>query len=101
MTYVIWATLLFIQNFTSAINSRAKNQENLWYTAVTSWLTNASWMASTLLVVDISVKAMKSGDASQMLTVILFYSICTMSGTLVSQWVAMKWVEPWLERRKK
>jgi len=35
-----------------------------------------------------------------MIEMILFYSVCTMTGTLVSQWVAMKWIEPKMEKKR-
>ena len=93
MSWFIWGTLLILQNFASCVNSRAKNSDNLWYTTVTAVVSNAVWIASNFFMVDKLVVVMKHGSAKEVVVLGIFYTTCTVFGTLTSQWWAMNVLE--------
>lgn len=93
MNWLAWGILLFIQNFSFTMVSRARNSGSLWYHAVASLFSNGVWFASQLILVDTFIQVIKTSDVFLAVTAGAFYTVLTLAGSLFSHWFLMKYIE--------
>ena len=73
--------------------SRARNSRNLGYHAWAGVLSNGIWFASQFILVDWFVKIINASDWVTGVGVALFYTTCTLTGSLGMHWLAMHKLE--------
>ena len=93
MKLLLWAILLFIQNFSFTMVSRARNSGSLTYHAIAAVFSNGIWFASQFILVDSVVGIIKEANWKYAIFVGVFYTTFTIAGSLTSHIVLMKWVE--------
>ena len=94
MTWFIWIVLLIIQNFAFTMVSRARNSKSIPYHAIASLFSNGIWFAAQFMMIDLMVQIIKHSDWPRLTLAGFIYILATMTGSLTSHWVLMKWVEP-------
>lgn len=89
----LWAVLLIAQNASFTWVSRARNSGSLGYHAVASIFSNGVWFVNnaylTLNIVDI----MRWGKWDEILPLGLFYTACTIIGSVGMHWLSLRWLE--------
>jgi hypothetical protein len=93
VTYALWALLLVTQQFSHGLSSRAKNSSSVAYNCLASIMSNGVWFASNLILVDNFVDILRRSAWSKAVWIGVFYLIFTVSGSVLSQLLAMKWTE--------
>lgn len=93
LKWSIWAGLLFLQNFSNTLISRARNGRSLGYHAICSVFSNGIWFLSSLVLVDNAVKVMRDGDWWLGGFVATFYTTFTVIGSVSGHHISMKWLE--------
>lgn len=91
MEWTLWAMMLFAQNASFTLVSRARNSGSIAFHGLASVLSNGIWIASMYFVVD-RLQAAK-GDPSAMAGVGLFYTIFTVAGSVFMHWFSMTYLE--------
>lgn len=103
VNWILWAILLVVQNAAFTVVSRARNSPSIMYHGIASAFSNGVWFVSQcLLVVNVFGSLMKEGqkDWPVIIAAGLWYTAWTMFGSLTSHWIVMKFVEPWIEKKK-
>lgn len=93
MTWVVWAILLILQNASFTLVSRARNSSSLGYHAWASVLSNGVWFLSQLILFDSMLHVLKTGSLVEGMKVAVFYTACTMAGSLGMHWLALRKIE--------
>lgn len=93
MTYVAWAALLILQNAAFTWVSRARNGGSLGYHAVAAMGSNGIWFVSQFILVDQMVRILRSGSWGEAAAVGLFYSACTVAGSVGMHWLSLRYLE--------
>ena len=99
MTWIIWILLLIIQNFAFTMVSRARNSKSIPYHAGAALFSNGLWFAAQFMMIDLMVKIINTDDWFLLTVAGFVYILATVTGSLISHWVLMKWVEPRVEKR--
>lgn len=89
--YLLWGAILFAQNASFTLVSRARNSGSIGYHAIASVASNGVWILSMYFVVDMLHAA--KGDPKKMLQVGLFYTACTVAGATFMHWFSMRHLE--------
>lgn len=88
LSWLIWGTLLVLQNATHTASSRAKNSQSLRYSAITGVLSNGVWFLS--LVITVNKMADAKGHPWFLAAVCLFYIAMTVGGTVAAHWLLIR-----------
>jgi hypothetical protein len=90
---IIWGVLLLIQNFSFTLVSRARNSGSIAYHAVAAIGSNGVWFASQFILIGNFIQIMKTADWWTGIGLGLFYTVCTVVGSISSHYVCMRWIE--------
>jgi hypothetical protein len=93
MTYVAWAILLILQNAAFTWVSRARNSGSLGYHAIAAVASNGVWFASQFILIDKMVAILRSGTIQEAVAVGVFYSACTVTGSVGMHWLSLHYLE--------
>lgn len=93
LSWVLWGGLLILQNAAFTLVSRARNSGSLWYHSVASLFSNGVWFLSQLILVDKFVAILRSSDWPLAVATGLFYTGCTLAGSVGMHWLAMNKIE--------
>lgn len=96
MTFVewlIWGVFLTLQNASFTLVSRARNSGSLSYHALAAVGSNGIWFVSQLFLFDQMLTILKTGNWLHALTVGLFYTTCTIVGSVGMHWLALRKIE--------
>ncbi len=93
MKWVLWAILLIIQNFAFTLVSRARNSGSLRWHAIASVFSNGVWFVSQLILIDNVMAVLRNSAWDRALVIGLFYSTCTVTGSVSSHWISMRFIE--------
>lgn len=80
MDWLIWGSLLVLQNATHTVSSRAKNSSSLWYSAWAGVFSNGTWFLSQFFIVGHLVRA--QDDPKRLAMVAIYYITLTVAGTV-------------------
>ena len=86
--WLAWAVLLLFQNASFTWVSRARNSGSVMYNGIASIFSNGIWMGGQAAIIVNIVQS----NASLWVMIPFYAAICTI-GSVVSQWVLMKYVE--------
>lgn len=93
MTWFWWAIVLLAQQGFQLLHTRAKTQDNLWYTAGAGVLSHLAWILSNFFMVDKIVDVKHAGNIPlAVFTVVFYIAFCVVGGTWM-QWFAMTHLE--------
>jgi len=90
--WMMWALLLFSQQFTFLFSSRAKNSGSLKYSALAGVGSHGTWFFAQVFFVTSILRFADSPWTAQ-IGVALFYMTFTIIGTCSAQWIALRWAE--------
>lgn len=93
MKWFIWAVLLIAQNFAFTLTSRARNSGSLSYNAAASVFSNGIWFASQLILIDNMIAVLRNAAWLEGVGIGLFYTACTVTGSVSSHWISMRYIE--------
>src|SRR5438046_3877791 len=93
MIWVAWGLLLLAQNASFTLVSRARNSSSIWYHTWASMLSNGVWFVAQLFLLDNMLHILKSGNWKDGLVVALFYTACTMVGSIGMHYIALHKIE--------
>jgi hypothetical protein len=99
MKWIVWGILLIIQNFSFVAVSRARNSGSITLHAIASLFSNGIWFASMFIIVDSINAAIRNASAGEAVFLGLFYTTFTLTGSIVSHYVMMRWIEPRVNRK--
>ena len=88
--WVIWALLLFSQQFTFLFSGRAKNSGSLWYSALAGVGSHGSWFIAQVFFINTIVR-FGNEPWRTLVPALLFYMTFTILGTISAQAVALRW----------
>ena len=89
---ILWAVLLIIQNFTFTMVSRARTSNSIGYHAFAATLSNGVWFLSQFILIDKVTSLLKSNAGwDVMLRIGAVYTLATMTGSLASHWLALRY----------
>lgn len=89
--WFLWALVLVAQNWSFTFVSRARNSASLKRHMIAGLCSNGIWFASQIIIVNKIVDMMKGNyGAWAAIGTGLFYTACTMLGSLTSHWFCMK-----------
>ena len=88
--WILWGVALMLQNASFTWVSRARNSGSIPYHATASVFSNGIWIASMYYVVG---KIQAAVSLSDRLSVIAFYTACTMAGSVFMHWFSMRYLE--------
>jgi NhaP-type Na+/H+ or K+/H+ antiporter len=91
MTWVLWGFMLLVQNASHTWTSRARNSRSLRYHAVAAVFSNGVWFVSLGVAVDKIRDA--QGDPWLFAATALFYTVCTVIGSVGMHHILMTRVE--------
>ena len=92
-TWIPWGLMLVVQNAAFTLVSRARNSNSLLYHGLASLLSNGVWFASQLILVNEFLAIFKSGDWTRAAVAAVFYTVCTMTGSIGMHWLALHKLE--------
>lgn len=84
MDWLIWGLLLFLQQFSQTLSSRAKNSSNILYGALAGVFSHGVWFTSLYYI----VKHQQSG--SRLVAAVFYVTMCV-AGTVASQTLAIRY----------
>lgn len=93
MTWILWAALLVVQNASFTWVSRARNSGALGYHAIAAVFSNGVYFLSLVFSVGLINQALESGEWARILPVALFYTVCTVTGSIGAHHLLMTKVE--------
>ena len=102
MSWLFWGLLLLLQNASFTLVSRARNSGSLGWHAIAAIGSNGIWFISNAIIVAVvagiigsaGVKGLiDSGNWPKLVIAGLFYTICTVVGSVSMHYVAMRWIE--------
>lgn len=93
MTWILWGALRLIQNASFTLVSRARNSGSYAYHAIAAVGSNGVWFVSQFILIDAMVKIIRTGSWSEAVVVGLFYTLCTVVGSVSMHWVSVHYIE--------
>lgn len=90
MEWFVWGILLICQNAAFTWVSRARNSGSVGYHAIASVSSNGIWILSTWIVI---AKVTAATDWTDRVFVALFYTACTVTGSVLMHWASMRYLE--------
>ena len=93
MTYVTWGLLLIIQNAAFTWVSRARNSGSYGYHAIAALASNGVWFAAQFILIDNMVRIIREGSISEAFSIGVFYTACTVIGSVGMHYVSIHWLE--------
>lgn len=87
--WLVWGLMLIAQNASFTWVSRARNSGSLGYHALASVFSNGIYIVSMFFVID----KFKAAGPSGIATVAVFYTLCTVTGSVFMHWFSMKYLE--------
>jgi hypothetical protein len=91
--WILWALILIAQNAAFTWVSRARNSGSVSYHATASVFSNAIWFVSNLILVDSIVTVARSADVFAVIQLGLFYTACTVIGSVLMHWFSVRYLE--------
>ena len=91
--WALWGLLLVGQNAAFTLVSRARNSNSLTYHAWASLLSNGVWFMSNFILFGAFIDIIKNSDWTLAVSVGLFYTMCTMGGSLGMHYLALHHIE--------
>ena len=91
--WFLWGLLLVGQNAAFTLVSRARNSNSLTYHAWASLLSNGVWFMSNFILFGAFIDIIKNSDWTLAVSVGLFYTMCTMGGSLGMHYLALHHIE--------
>ena len=73
--------------------SRARNSGSIGYHAIASVCSNGIWFASNLILVDSIITMVRTAAWTQAVWLGLFYTACTVTGSVLMHYVSLRWLE--------
>jgi hypothetical protein len=91
MTWILWAALLVLQNYSFTYVSRARNSASLWRHLKAAQFSNGVWFVSQIFIVGrlMDILTGKEGLWMAIFTG-LFYMTFTTTGSLLAHWQALR-----------
>lgn len=98
MDYILWGLLLICQNFAFVLVSRARQTKSLVFHGLASVPSNGIWFISQFILVDKITKTLHTADWGHGIAIGLFYMTFTLTGSLLSHHMSMKYFEKWFSK---
>jgi hypothetical protein len=100
MSWVIWAVVLLVQNFSSGLMTRARMTSSLRYSGLASVFSNATWFVAQFIAIDKITKLLESKAWWAVVGTAIFYVTFTVLGSLIAHHLSMKYFERRFVRAK-
>ena len=91
--WVVWASLLLLQNASFTLVSRARNSKSLAYHVVAAVLSNGTWLLSLGIAVNKLAEARETGSWTMLAFTAAFYTTFAVVGSVGMHHVLMTKVE--------
>ncbi len=93
LKWATWGILLILQNASFTLVSRARNSGSLGYHALAAVGSNGIWFLSQLILFDNMLTIIREANWSLGVLTALFYTMCTIIGSVGMHWLAIKKIE--------
>jgi hypothetical protein len=90
MFWIVWAFILFLQQFTFLFSGRAKNSGSIRYSIIAGIGSHTSWFFANLYFIT-SVLAFRDAEIWKQALICLFYVTFTILGTTTAQLLALRY----------
>lgn len=91
--WLLWSAVLILTNGSGTLASRARNTPSIGYHALAALLSHGTFFVSNLIGIDVLVEVIKNHDARLACMGFVVYAGASTSGSIVSHWVAMRFLE--------
>ena len=91
--WVVWGVFLIAQNASFTLVSRARNSGSLGYHALAAVGSNGIWFASQMFIIANVVEIVKNSDWILGIWTGVFYTICTIVGSVGMHYFALNKIE--------
>jgi hypothetical protein len=91
--YLALAALLVLQNAAFTLVSRARNSGSYAFHAAAAVGSNGVWFVSQLLLLDQMLTVIRNGTWSAALALLVFYTACTVTGSVGMHWLSVNYIE--------
>jgi hypothetical protein len=82
MSWLLWGLLLLVQNASFTWVSRARNSSDLKYHATAAFCSNGVWFLGPMMALDKLAEARAAGSVPLFIATALFYTVCTVTGSV-------------------
>lgn len=86
--WMLWALILFAQQFSFLFSSRAKNSGSMFYSALAGLGSHGTWFIAQMIFV-VSILQFREASLSMKVQGLFFYIACCTSGTVAAQYIAL------------
>ncbi len=90
--WVLWACLLYAQQFTFLFSGRAKNSGSLTYSALAGIGSHGTWFFAQVFFIPAILTFVDAPLVFKLKTALFYMTFCIL-GTVNAQWIALKWAE--------
>lgn len=93
MIWVLWALFLFAQNAAFTFVSRARNSASYGLHICAAMCSNGVWFAAQFVSLTVILELIKNGTWQQRVITGVFYTACTVTGSVVMHWFGKTFIE--------
>ena len=90
--WVLWAFLLYAQQFTFLFSGRAKNSGSLKYSALAGIGSHGTWFFAQVFFIPAILTFVDASSAFKLMTALFYMTFCIL-GTVSAQVIALRWAE--------
>jgi hypothetical protein len=91
--WVLWAFFLIIQNAAFTFVSRARNSGSYALHAIAAVCSNGVWIIAQFVSLKVIIDAITSGSWGERIWVVVFYTACTVVGSISMHWISVNYIE--------
>jgi hypothetical protein len=91
--WVLWAFFLIIQNAAFTFVSRARNSGSNALHAIAAVCSNGVWIIAQFVSLKVIIDAITSGSWGERIWVVVFYTACTVVGSISMHWISVNYIE--------
>lgn len=93
MSWIVWAAVLLLQNFSNGLMGRARMTSSLRYSGLASVFSNGTWFVAQFIAIDKITKLLDQTAWWAVVGTAIFYVTFTVLGSLIAHHLSMKYLE--------
>ena len=93
MTWLVWGVFLLLQNAAFTFVSRARNSGSYGLHGIASVCSNGVFIMGQFVSLGVMLDAITNGTAGERAFICVFYTVCTVTGSLAMHWISVTYIE--------
>lgn len=91
--YLMWGMFLILQNAAFTFVSRARNSGSYGLHAIAACTSNGVFIMAQFVSFAIMLDAITKGTMAQRVFICVYYTVCTVIGSIAMHWVSVNYIE--------